>query len=141
MADLKSRILDVMGKGPFLASLATVTKEGLPWTRYVMGTASDELQIRFSTFLSARKVEQIMNNPEVHLTCGVQDPMDWESYLQVQGRAEVSTDPDEKRALWSGELERIFKGPDDPDYAVVIVTPYRIEINSIGKMEPEVWEG
>jgi len=140
MADIKTRIMEVIGRGPFMASLATVTGDGKPWTRYMMGIANDDMEIRFSTFASARKVEQIRNDPEVHITCGVDDPEDWETYLQIQGRAEVTGDSSEKAAFWNESIAEIFEGPDDPNYAVVIVRPYRIEVNTIGSMTPEVWE-
>ncbi|HSG29242.1 MAG TPA: pyridoxamine 5'-phosphate oxidase family protein [Candidatus Krumholzibacterium sp.] len=139
MDELKKKIMDVIGK-PHLASLATVTGDGKPWTRYVFPVASDDLTIRFSTFLGARKVAQIKENPEVHLTCGVSDPGSWQHYLQIQGRAELVTDEAEKKAFWNDTISRIFSGPDDPKYAVIRVIPYRIEVNTMGSFEPEVWE-
>lgn len=139
MNDLEKKILDIIGK-PHMAGFATVTEEGKPWTRYVMPVASQDMTIRFSTFLNSRKVSQIRRNPEVHLNCGVVDPMVWKSYLQIEGRAEITIDPDEKKAFWNDEIAKIFKGPDDPDYAIVIVRPYRIELNTIGNFKPEIWQ-
>ncbi len=78
-------------------------------------------------------------NPEVHLTCGVTSPESADSYLQIQGHAEVTTDEAERRAYWKDELKRYFSGPEDPNYCVVKVTPYRIEYMAPGSMEPEVW--
>lgn len=139
MSDLKEKILEIIGK-PHMASLATVTEDGKPWTRYVMPVASEDMTIRFSTFLNARKVAQIRNNPEVHLTCGVYNPMEWVHYLQIQGKAEVTTDQAVKDANWNDEIAKIFSGKDDPNYAVIEVRPYRIEVNTMGSMTPEVWE-
>jgi general stress protein 26 len=139
MSDLKERIMSVIGK-PHLAGLATVTEDGRPWVRYVMPVADKDMTIRFSTFLSARKVKHIENNPVVHLVCGVTDPENWDNYVQIEGRAEVTTDNKEKEAFWNDEIAAIFKGPDDPAYAVVMVKPSRIEFYSKEKMEMEVWE-
>jgi general stress protein 26 len=139
MEEIRNKILCVIGK-PFLAGFATVTEEGKPWVRYVYAVGSDDMTIRFSTFTCARKVAQIAANPEIHLTGGVLDPQNWTHYLQIQGRAELSTDPAEKEGFWNDEIAKIFKGPDDPNYAVVIVRPYRIEINSHGSFIPEIWE-
>lgn len=138
MPNLKDRILSVF-KGPRLAGLATITDDGKPWVRYVMTQASDDMTFRCSTFVNARKVAQIAKNPEAHLTCGINDPMKWEPYLQIQGRAKVATDPEAKRAFWSDRLKAVFKGPDDPNYGVVVVTAYRIEYCAVGS-KPEVWE-
>lgn len=140
MLELKKRILEIIGK-PHLAAFATTTEAGLPWVRYVFPVASDDMTIRFSTFLTSRKVNHIRNNPEVHITCGVTDPENYDSYLQIQGTAVVSTDPDEKSDFWMDEFARYFRGPDDPNYSIVKVTPYRIELYSAaGGVEPDVWE-
>jgi len=139
MAELKERILEVI-RQPQLASLATVTEEGTPWVRYVMATGSDDLILRFSSFLDSRKVAQIRNNSEVHLTCGVTSPESAGSYLQIQGRAEVITDEAERKAYWKEELKRYFSGPEDPNYCIVRIKPYRIEYMAPGSMEPEIWE-
>jgi general stress protein 26 len=100
----------------------------------------DNMNIRFATFLNSRKVEQIKENPEVHLCCGVADMQNWQNYLQIQGKATLSTDPKEKQALWNPELEQIFSGSDDPNYGVIIIEPYRIEYYEMGKLEPEIWK-
>jgi general stress protein 26 len=139
MAELKERIMEVI-RQPQLASLATVTEGGKPWVRYVTVTGSDDLALRFSSFLKSRKVAQIRNNPEVHLTCGVTSPESADSYLQIQGRAEVTTDEGERKAYWKEELKRYFSGPEDPNYCIVRIKPYRIEYMAPGSMEPEVWE-
>ena len=138
MATLKDHILEIIGK-PQLASLATVTEEGKPWVRYVMATGDKDLTLRFASFLGSRKVAQVKKNPEVHLTCGVTSPESADSYLQIEGRAEVTTDEAQRRAYWKEELKRYFSGPDDPNYCIVKVTPYRIEYMAPGSMEPEVW--
>jgi len=138
MPDLKTRILEVLQK-PQLAGLATITEDGRPWVRYVMAVGGGDMKIRFATFIHARKVAQIKKNPEVHLTCGISDPHDLSPYLQVQGRAEMTTDKEERHGFWNDELKAIFKGPDDPGYGVIIVMPYRIEYCSPGKFEPEIW--
>jgi len=139
MEEIRNKILGVIGK-PFLAGFATLTEDGKPWVRYVYAVGSDDMTIRFSTFINARKAAQIAANPEVHLTGGVSDPENWTHYLQIQGKAELSTDQAEKSAFWNDEIAQIFDGPEDPKYGVVIVKPYRIEINSHGSYIPEIWE-
>jgi len=139
MSDLAQRIFTII-KERNLATFATIAEEGKPWVRYVTCQASEDLTIRFSTFIDSRKVAQIKKNPEVHLTCGVTDLATAQTYLQVQGKAELSTDKAEREAFWNDHLKRYFKGPDDPKYGVIIVKPYRIELYTMGNFEPEVWE-
>jgi general stress protein 26 len=93
-----------------------------------------------ATFASSRKVHQIILHPEVHLSCGVSDPTDLRPYLQIQGRAELATDRGERHAFWKDSLANYFSGPDDPNYAIVVIKPYRIELCSPGSVTPEVWE-
>jgi general stress protein 26 len=138
MPNLKDRILDVF-KGPCLSGLATITEDGKPWVRYVMVEASGDLTFRCSSFVTGRKVAQIKSNPEVHLTCGITQPTDMGPYLQILGRAEFATDREARHAFWSDRLSAVFEGPDDPNYGVVIVHAYRIELWHVG-LEPEVWE-
>jgi general stress protein 26 len=121
--------------------MATVYEDGVPWVRYVTVMADDDLTLRFGTDRNSRKVAQIRKNPEIHLTLGVYDPDNVESYIQVQGRAEITDDPETKKATWCDFLEKIFSGTDDPDYKVCKITPYRIEYcSSSADEEPGVWE-
>jgi general stress protein 26 len=137
MPSLKDRILDVV-RGPTLSGFATTTKDGKPWVRYVITEVSDDLTFRLPTFTSARKIAQIESNPEVHLTCGMPDPVTG-PYLQIQGRAEFTTDREARHAFWSDRLGALFDGPDDPNYGVITVQAYRIEYCHVG-LESEVWE-
>lgn len=137
--ELKRKILNII-KRSGIASFATITDDGKPWVRYVSMIVSNDLTIRFSTFINSRKVSQIKKNPEVHLTCGIVDPEKWQDYLQIQGTAVVSTDKADRKAFWNDEIAQFFKGPNDPDYAVVIVKPYRIEYWDIKEWQPQIWE-
>jgi general stress protein 26 len=139
MSDLRSRILTIISK-PQLSGFATVTEDGKPWVRYVMAVGSKDMTIRFASHTFARKVRQIALNPEIHLTSGVNDPLNMTPYLQVQGRAIFTTNKDERHGFWNDMLKPIFSGPDDPNYGVVIVTPYRIEYCTPGKFSTEVWK-
>ena len=123
MSALKDKILEKM-KEHSLASLATITEDGKPWTRYVVVKADEELNIWFATFLNSRKTLQIAQNSEVHLTLGVNDPQAAVSWLQVQGRAELFENAETKNAVWYDLLSSIFSGPDDPNYVVCKVKPY-----------------
>ena len=140
MSTLKEKILDKM-KEYTLASFATVTEDGKPWTRYVVVKADEELNIWFATFQNSRKTLQIAKNPEVHLTLGVNDPQTAVSWLQAQGRAQLFEDAETKNAVWYDMLSSIFTGPDDPNYVVCKVKPYRIEYYMMNMPNPEVWEG
>lgn len=139
MSDSKDKIMNILNE-PQLAVLATVCEDGKPWCRYVLVFTDENMNIRFATNIATRKVSQTEKNPEVHLTCGVTNPFEVQSWLQIQGRAHTDTSEETKKDFWYDMLDHIFSGPDDPSYAVMEVKPYRIEYIEAGKLEPEVWE-
>jgi general stress protein 26 len=138
MAELKDKILAQLQE-PVVGALATLTEEGKPWARFVTVFADQKLLIRCATFVRSRKVAQIKANPEVHLTAAATDLAKSRALVQVQGRAEVLTDHQAKAAVWFEDLRTYFDGPQDPNLAVVLIRPYRIEYQTMGSMEPEVW--
>jgi general stress protein 26 len=139
MPDVKEKILVTL-KPLQLSVLATITPDGKPWARYVMTKGGDDLTLRCATFAAARKVGQIAANPEVHLTCGVTDPMAMRPYLQVQGKATFTREEGERHRFWNVTLQPIFSGPDDPNYGVIVIESYRIELWTPGTFTPEVWQ-
>jgi general stress protein 26 len=141
LADLKQTILDKMS-GMNLWSLATVTEENKPWVRYVSPTLVEpDLTIWVATFAGSRKVAQIKTNPEVHLTMGMYEVAMQGSYVQVQARAEILDDVEEKKKHYGDHLSGFFSGPEDPNFVLLKLQAYRIEYNDMESMEPQVWEG
>lgn len=138
MPDLKGRIYSV-AKDLQLINFATVTEDGKPWVRYVMGKADDHLVLRFCAHSGTRKIGQIRKNPHVHISLGVSSLETARHWLQIEGVAEISTARDERHAFWFDELKNYFSGPDDPDYRIIIVKPSRIEFGTMGNRKPEVW--
>lgn len=138
MSDLQQRILDIIHK-PRLSALATITEQGNPWVRYIVTIGGGDFSMRCATFATSRKVKQIENDPNVHLTCGVDSLQEMNPYLQIQGKARITRDKDERHSFWNDMLEPIFEGPDDPNYCLIVVEPYRIEYCTPGSYEPEVW--
>ena len=58
MDDLKANIYAVI-KTPQLMPIATITEDGNPWVRYVVGFGAEDLSIRFVTSLQTRKAAHI----------------------------------------------------------------------------------
>lgn len=140
MSDIKQKVIDMLRK-PQLSNLATITLDGKPWTRYVMIKSDDSFNLRVAVCLESRKVKQIEKNPEVHITFGINDPQDLgKPYVQIQGTATITNDKQEKNNYWYEMLSIVFSDPDDPKYAVMIIEPYRVELNNPGSMVPDVWE-
>jgi general stress protein 26 len=139
MSDVKQQILDVF-KTPLVSGLATIA-DGKPWVRYVMAFMDENLTIRVATGIDSRKVAQIKANPDVHVTAGFTTLEATKSYLQIQGRAEISLDKEERHGMWYDHLKAYFSGPDDPKYAVIVIKPIKIEVAAFaGGKESAVWE-
>jgi general stress protein 26 len=139
MTVLEKRTKEILGNGQ-PAALATVTPDGKPWVRTITLIPGSGLTILFCTDAGSRKIRDIRQNPEVHLTCGDFNPPDDSVYLQIQGRAVVSDDAQVKTDHWRDAWLRYFTGPEDPHYVIVKIHPYRIEYNAPGLREPQVWE-
>ena len=71
---------------------------------------------------------------------GMGQPAPEGSYLQVQTLAQVVRDPAEKESNWQKQLLTYFSGPEDPEYVLLKLVPYRIEYNDMKVWEPEIWE-
>ncbi len=139
MDEVKTKIARVTGQLQ-LMNFATLTEDGRPWVRYVVGKSDDNLVFRFCTHKETRKVAQIKKNANVHISLGARDMETAEHWVQVQGVAEISTDSDERHAFWFDALRNYFTGSDDPNYCIIIVRPSRIEYGTMGSMIPEIWE-
>lgn len=140
MSDLKGRILEQMST-PQMVSFATVTEDGAPWARYLVGSVDGDLQFTCCTFTGSRKVAHIKANPQVHILAGGRGLENTETYIHLAGTAEITRDKAMRDKLWHDGLKNYFDGPDDPNYTIVIVTPTRIEVMGMAGMTPEVWEG
>ena len=79
-------------------------------------------------------------NPNVHVSLGAKDLITARNWLQIEGVAEISTAKAERDAFWFDGLKAHFKGPDDPNYCVVIVKPSKIELASMASLDAEIWQ-
>ena len=142
MSDMKQRILTTLHRSePFLCFLATLSEDGRPWVRTMRGAIDENLVIRCPTFAGTKKIAHIHVNPEVHVTCGDMEPSNPGSYFQIEARAEIKQDAADREAAWSDHLAKWFSDLEDPAYAVVRITPYRITALPIGGgPAAEVWE-
>lgn len=139
MKKLLEKILVVFAKNQTV-SLATIAPDGKPWVRFVTLFAKADFPLLFCTDIGSRKIAHIKKNPEVHITCGNLAPPDDSVYLQIQAKAAIITNPKTRKSYWNADYIRYFKGPDDPNFVIVQVQPYRIEYYGPDSFVPEIWE-
>ena len=137
MKNLEQKIVSLT-KDLQLLSLATVMEDGRPRVRYVVGKADSSLTFRFSTHLDSAKVGQMRKQPVVSITAGATGPRA-QTWLELDGNAQISTENVERRAFWFDGLGAYFSGPDDPNYCIVIINPSRIALWTMMERSPEIW--
>lgn len=136
--ELKSKIIEVIEQSK-LGSVATI-KDGKPWVRYMVVHHDEDLILYTSTFINARKVEQINKDSNVHIVIGG-DPKNLQTaYVNIQATAKVLTDSETKKKYWCDMLKAFFSGPEDPNYAVIKILPEVIEYMAPGAHQPEVYK-
>jgi general stress protein 26 len=135
--ELKDKILKVMKDYP-VGSVATI-KDGKPWVRYMATQPEEDLTIFSTSFAGARKIGQIKDNNNIHVTFGA-DPKNWTMpYINVEGTAEILTDLETKKKCWQDMLGKFFQGPEDPNYVVVKIKPQTIEYIGEDAHEPQIY--
>jgi general stress protein 26 len=134
---LKSKIVDVL-KRSMLASVATV-KDGKPWVRYMVVSQGSGLSLWTTTFAQSRKVQEIKKNKNIDLIIGGDEKNFQAPYLNIKATAEVLTDIETKKKYWNDMLKDYYSGPEDPNLAIIIISPQVIEYMGGGSMTPEVY--
>jgi len=70
------------------------------------------------------KIHEIEKNRSVHLSM----QREGETYLSLDGHADITEDQDKINELWREDYARYFPvGPDDPNIALIAITPERAE--------------
>ena len=139
MTELEKNIWKLL-ENPMTAALATINEDGAPWVRYVTIRADRDFTLNFCTALSTRKARAIAANPSVHLTCGVLSPLTIPSSCRSPAGPRSAQTRRPGGNIGRNGWRRYFKGPDDPDYIMVLIRPERIEYNAPGAAAPMVWK-
>jgi general stress protein 26 len=131
-------------RNPGIAALATVTKEGKPRVRYVIASTDEQLSITIGTSKLSKKCADVLNHPMVHLCYkNLASEADIE-YVQIEGKASILSDSENRSRFWSPMLWLYFSGPQDPNYAVLSIKTQRAELWNVAdlklEMAPLVWE-
>ncbi|OAS17118.1 pyridoxamine 5'-phosphate oxidase family protein [Paenibacillus oryzisoli] len=107
-----------------------------PKVRY-MALFHDGLTIYLATNKKTDKVEELQENPHVHILVGY-DGKATPNILQIQATAKISSDNALREKLWNDEMKEWFDGPHDPNYVVMDISPSYIEYSSKDS-EPQIW--
>jgi general stress protein 26 len=126
--DAKREALEFARNNP-TCNLATIEADQ-PHAR-IMGAAriDDDFTTWYATHTSSNKVRQIRTCPNVCVTF-------WASAkdLRIFGKAQIVDDKDTKDKMWNDEWLQFWpKGKNDPEYALIKVTPKKAEFRDMEK--------
>lgn len=134
-SQLEQKIVQALDLNKF-CTFATVEGDK-PKARY-MGLFHEGLSLHLATDRKTHKVEELESNPHVFLLAGFETGGTKE-ILEIQGMAKVTKNDSLRHKVWNDDLKNWFEGPEDPDYVVLDIEPYRIEYTAPGQ-DREVWE-
>ncbi|AIQ66636.1 general stress protein [Paenibacillus graminis] len=135
--ELEQTIIKTLDDNKF-GSFGTIEAGNKPKVRY-MAVFHDGLQIYLATNRKTHKVEELKDNPNAFLLLGYEQG-GGKDVLEIEATVAVTKNEGLRSKVWNKELEKWFKGPEDPDYVILELQPTRIEY--MGKDQQHgVWEG
>jgi general stress protein 26 len=132
--DVKEKIAKVLENNK-IGTLATI-EGNRPNSRY-MTFFNDDLTLYTPTSKETHKTEEIEKNSNVHILLGYDGKGFGDSYVEIEGTAEIYEDQKMKNELWEDEFEHWFDGKDDPNYIILKITPSQIRLMNEKGQKPQ----
>lgn len=131
--ELKQKVLNLLDEQK-VGTLATVEQDK-PHTRY-MTFFHVGLTLYTPTSKETHKAEEIEKNPNVHILIGYSGEGFGDTYAEIAGTATLTDDRELIDRLWSDEMEKWFKGKDDPNLVILKIDPTSIRYMNEGSRTP-----
>ncbi|AOZ88267.1 general stress protein [Bacillus xiamenensis] len=131
--ELKQKVLNLLDEQK-VGTLATVEQDQ-PHTRY-MTFFHDGLTLYTPTSKETHKADEIKKNPNVHILIGYTGEGFGDTYAEIAGTATLTDDRELIDRLWSEEMEKWFKGKDDPNLVILKIDPTSIRYMNEGSRTP-----
>ncbi|MCY8232019.1 pyridoxamine 5'-phosphate oxidase family protein [Priestia endophytica] len=132
--DVKEKIAKVLENNK-IGTLATI-EGNKPNSRY-MTFFNDDLTLYTPTSKETHKTEEIEKNSNVHILLGYDGKGFGDSYVEIEGTAEIYEDQKMKNELWEDEFEHWFDEKDDPNYIILKITPSQIRLMNEKGQKPQ----
>jgi len=123
--DSKKQVVALINSNRY-SKLITFGVDGAPHGRIMTNLPlGKDMVIWFATGLSTNKIKDIKKNPTVSVF--VDDPNDQKN-ASIIGKAEIVTDGRLLKKFWQEPFGFFFpRGPSDPDYCLLKITPKKVE--------------
>ncbi|WP_442593611.1 pyridoxamine 5'-phosphate oxidase family protein [Neobacillus sp. D3-1R] len=132
---LREKIEEILNDSN-VGTLATVEKNK-PHSRY-MTFHHEGLTLYTATSTETHKIEELEQNPNVHILLGYEGKGYGDGYLEIEGTAKIRDD-ELKTKLWNEKMANWFDGPNDPNYIVLQIDPSQIRLmNNEGDSSPNI---
>ncbi|MCM2989981.1 pyridoxamine 5'-phosphate oxidase family protein [Bacillus safensis] len=131
--ELKQKVLNLLDEQK-VGTLATVEQDK-PHTRY-MTFFHEGLTLYTPTSKETHKADEIEKNPNVHILIGYSGEGFGDTYAEIAGIATLTDDQELIDRLWSDEMEKWFKGKDDPNLVILKIDPTSIRYMNEGSRTP-----
>lgn len=131
--ELKQKVMNLLDEQR-VGTLATVEQDK-PHTRY-MTFFHEGLTLYTPTSKETHKADEIEKNPNVHILIGYSGEGFGDTYAEIAGEATLTDDPELIDRLWSDEMEKWFKGKDDPNLVILKIDPTSIRYMNEGNRTP-----
>lgn len=121
-----------------VGTLATI-QDNKPYSRFMMFFHED-LTLYTATNKETHKVDDLGQNPNVHILLGVQDAGFSGAYCEIEATATIEDSKDKKEKYWNDKLSKWLGGPDDPNYVLLQLKPQKIRYFADSGSKAEVLE-
>lgn len=121
-----------------IGTMATI-ENNKPHSRY-MTFFNDNFTLYTVTSKGTHKVEELSNNPFTHILIGYDGKGFGDSFLEIEGKVEISSDESMKEKVWNKALRFWYDGPDDPQMVVLKITPSQMRLMNTKGEDPKIVE-
>lgn len=121
-----------------IGTMATI-ENNKPHSRY-MTFFNDNFTLYTVTSKGTHKVEELSNNPYTHILIGYDGKGFGDSFLEIEGKVEISSDESMKEKVWNKALRFWYDGPDDPQMVVLKITPSQMRLMNTKGEDPKIVE-
>ncbi|HWL22940.1 MAG TPA: pyridoxamine 5'-phosphate oxidase family protein [Ureibacillus sp.] len=119
-----------------IGTMATI-EGNKPHSRY-MTFFNNNFILYTVTNKDTHKVDELVNNPFTHILIGYDGKGFGDSFLEIEGKVEISSEESMKEKVWNEALIPWFKGPEDPKMVVLKITPTQIRLMNTKGEDPKV---
>ena len=130
--DVKRNVAELMSRSRY-AKLITYGPDDAPRARIMTNLPmGSDMVIWFATGLSTSKIQDIKKNPNVCVF--IDDAADLTN-ASITGKVEIVTDDRLRKKFWQPPFGFFFpRGPSDPDYCLLKISPKKVEYLNPGPM-------